>query len=558
MTTAKEQKGYKFGDMDEEEKARICFNFTVGDPERREFYSPLFNLSGGTYPNNTECIKRITAPLNHMVRLEFRDQFHLEESPSCEFDKLEVHNGGHGYSPLAGTFCGREFPKPIQSEGRELYLKFTSDASIEYVGFKAVYSFIPAPRTEVDPPECKFNRDGENGRISYSDISNGTIVHANETLSPIDCTWTIRVQNGSKIYITFLHYELAQPNNCQTNFLDIISGGAKQDRLSHFCGTIAEPTTSVTNEVQIRFFAQGALLKQNNKPPKLEVLYTAFREVNDPKDCNALTEFSCDDGWCISNKLTCDGDYNCKYRYDEDASRCAVSSGIFLVLTSDHMIIILVVFTALVMGMCASITITCYNKIQERREREREYKIRRSKEVSMEIGLAPPAAPSSELEAALAAEIRLRKQHQTGQLAGQLAPMGGQLVDDVEDGRYLPDHPNGVLIMAGSGPVCGGGGTDGDRQSLGDRQSVKSVPLCPQHGHGTYRDNALDRDSLTPPIPPPPPPPLQAYYRMRDSPANEMSGRWSPLEDSTMASSPQGPSQNNGGETGRPDLVAHR
>lgn len=142
--------------------------------------------------------------------------------------------------------------------------------------------------------------------------------------------------------------------------------------------------------------------------------------------------------------------------------------------------------------------------------------------VSMEIGLAPPAAPSSELEAALAAEIRLRKQHQSGQLAGQLAPVGGQLVDDVEDGRYLPDvdlqafrkHPNGVLIMAGSGPVCGGGagggGTDGDRQSLGDRQSVKSVPLCPQHGHATtYRDNALNRDSLTPPIPPPPPPPLQ-------------------------------------------------
>lgn len=139
----------------------------------------------------------------------------------------------------------------------------------------------------------------------------------------------------------------------------------------------------------------------------------------------------------------------------------------------------------------------------------------------MEIGLAPPAAPSSELEAALAAELCLRKQHQTGQLASQLAPMSGQLVDDVEDGRYLPDvdlqafrkHPNGVLIMAGSGPVCSGGGgaggAEGDRQSLGDRQSVKSVPLCPQHGHGTYRDSALNRDSITPPIPPPPPPPIQ-------------------------------------------------
>lgn len=66
IITAKEQKGYKFGEMDEEEKARICFNFTVGDPERREFYSPLFNLSGGTYPNNTECMKRITGNLEHL------------------------------------------------------------------------------------------------------------------------------------------------------------------------------------------------------------------------------------------------------------------------------------------------------------------------------------------------------------------------------------------------------------------------------------------------------------------------------------------------------------
>ena len=54
-------------------------------------------------------------------------------------------------------------------------------------------------------------------------------------------------------------------------------------RLNHFCGTIAEPTTSVTNEVQIRFFAQGILLRQS-KLPKLEVLYTAFREVNDPSE----------------------------------------------------------------------------------------------------------------------------------------------------------------------------------------------------------------------------------------------------------------------------------
>lgn len=540
---AKDSKGNTFGDLDEDEKQRICYNFTTGNIERKEFYSPLYNQSG-TYPNNTECVKVISAPPNHMVRLEFRDKFHMEESPSCEFDYLEILNGGHVYSPLEAKVCGREFPKPITSEGRELFLRFISDASIEYVGFKAVYSYAAAPKSNEPPPEdCQFTRNGTHGKLGFADIKNSQIQHTKQTGIAIDCTWTVRVPENWKIYLTFLEYKLGQPNQCGQNFVDIISQGGKKERLRHFCGTIAEPTPTTTNEVQIRYFAHATALTG----VKLSILFTAYREAPDTNECDPKTEFSCDDGWCIDQALMCDGDFNCKYRYDEDVARCIKSGPVTSVLTSEHMIIILVVFSALVMGMCASITITCYNKIQERRDREREYKMRRSKEVSMEIGLAPPAAPSSELEAALAAEIRLRKQHQQGQ----------QMLDDEDNGRFLPEvdlqafrkHPNGVLIMTGSGPVC----TDGDHQSMGDRQSVKSVPLCPQHG--IYRDNALNRDSLTPPIPPPPPPPLQAYYRMRDPPSSDMSGRWSPLDDSTHASSPQGPSAQSG-ETGRPDLVA--
>lgn len=58
-----------------------------------------------------------------------------------------------------------------------------------------------------------------------------------------------------------------------------------------------------------------------------------------------------------------------------------------LILTSEHMIIILIVFFALVLGMCASITISCWGKIKERRQREREYRLRRSREASVEVGL---------------------------------------------------------------------------------------------------------------------------------------------------------------------------
>lgn len=51
------------------------------------------------------------------------------------------------------------------------------------------------------------------------------------------------------------------------------------------------------------------------------------------------------------------------------------------------MVVILIVFCALVFGMCASITISCWSKIEERRLRKREYKLRRSRETSMEVGL---------------------------------------------------------------------------------------------------------------------------------------------------------------------------
>lgn len=130
------------------------------------------------------------------------------------------------------------------------------------------------------------------------------------------------------------------------------------------------------------------------------------------------SEFDCDDGTCIDGDLVCDGYNNCKYRYDEDpnttclrgeplihpsinqlidesliidySSHCLPSftgnTG-SLILTSEHMIIILIVFFALVLGMCASITVSCWGKIQERRQRKLEYKMRRSRDASMEKGL---------------------------------------------------------------------------------------------------------------------------------------------------------------------------
>lgn len=86
-----------------------------------------------------------TATAGHLLRLDFRDEFHIEPSDACKFDYLEVRDGAHGYENLIGKFCGREFPPMMTSSGRFLWLRFHSDENIEYKGFSAVYESIPKP-----------------------------------------------------------------------------------------------------------------------------------------------------------------------------------------------------------------------------------------------------------------------------------------------------------------------------------------------------------------------------------------------------------------------------
>lgn len=86
-----------------------------------------------------------TAPYGYFIRVDFRDQFSLEESETCEYDRLEIRDGQFGYSDLIDVICGHNFPTEISSTDRYLWLRFKSDESIEYSGFRAVYTFIPLP-----------------------------------------------------------------------------------------------------------------------------------------------------------------------------------------------------------------------------------------------------------------------------------------------------------------------------------------------------------------------------------------------------------------------------
>lgn len=93
------------------------------------------------------------------------------------------------------------------------------------------------------------------------------------------------------MYINFKRYELAQPNNCEVNYIDIYGEILSEDkRVVKFCGTATEPQKSEANIINIRYHAKPEAL--SSPTVKFEIIFTAYREWQDPKGEHFIFSFS--------------------------------------------------------------------------------------------------------------------------------------------------------------------------------------------------------------------------------------------------------------------------
>ncbi|XP_053211310.1 uncharacterized protein LOC128394958 [Panonychus citri] len=546
QVTAKESMSIKLTAVNTDYEA--CYNFSVGDKTKGEFYSPNYP---NNYPNQTDCILKIEAPYGQYIKIEFRDRFAMEASPNCEYDRLEIRNGKYGYSDILSVLCGHNFPHEIQSTHNYLWLRFKSDESIEYEGFRGVYTFLNQATTIPPPPACQHNLTGESGRINGTRISEDVIKYSEDYSVPLECIWSITVSPEKKMYINFTDYKLEKPNDCHLNYIDIYGNSLLEtSRKERFCGTATEPHKSETNKVHIRLHAKPGALKF-----AFTILFTAFREPKNPAKCDPKTEFDCDDGTCIHISLKCDGHPNCIYRYDEDKSDCEKDSKSLTSFDSNHMIIILILFFALVIGMCASIVVSCWGKIQERRQRELEYKLRRSREPSVERDLDRTITmtriePVLDYPPPLCSGGGKGDGGGGGSLVGSGGGSTGMLIrsnytkssanlmdasnpEEDEHGCYVPDvggyyrktptgdhhhhhhHPGSLLDDLGSGGEDGGGGGGRDKYPP---ENVIRYPVLPNDCPYYHQDSDTGlRSGSESPIPPPPPPPALSHLRSRNT-----------------------------------------
>ena len=111
-----------------------CSNLLVRDASKP---SGTISASSGssTYSSNMDCRWNLTS--NGVIELLF---YHFATESSADY--VRVYDGDSTSAPLIGRFSGSSLPAPITSSSTKLYVRFTSDSSLEYRGFIARYRGI--------------------------------------------------------------------------------------------------------------------------------------------------------------------------------------------------------------------------------------------------------------------------------------------------------------------------------------------------------------------------------------------------------------------------------
>ena len=79
------------------------------------------------YPPLKDCVWVVNSQEGHQIRFNVTS-FDMENHTNCDYDFLELRNGGEATSPLFGKFCGTIIPKEWISHSNKFYIRFKTDA----------------------------------------------------------------------------------------------------------------------------------------------------------------------------------------------------------------------------------------------------------------------------------------------------------------------------------------------------------------------------------------------------------------------------------------------
>uniref|UniRef100_A0A8C5UZ61 Cubilin n=1 Tax=Microcebus murinus TaxID=30608 RepID=A0A8C5UZ61_MICMU len=179
------------------------------------------------YPNNWECIYRITVKSSQQIALHFTN-FSLEEAfgGKCP-DFLEIKDGGYETSPSLGIYCGSNLPPRIISHSNKLWLKFKSDVADSRSGFSAYW--------DGSSTGCGGNLTSSRGTFTSPNYPM-PYYHSSE------CYWWLKASHGSPFELQFKDFHLEHHPNCTLDYLAVYDGPSTSSHLlTQLCGDEKPP-----------------------------------------------------------------------------------------------------------------------------------------------------------------------------------------------------------------------------------------------------------------------------------------------------------------------------
>ncbi|MEQ2258954.1 hypothetical protein XENORESO_004910 [Xenotaenia resolanae] len=104
------------------------------------------DFPGQSYPNGALYQWRITVPEGERARLTFTT---FDLVPDVCGDFVQIYDGHKAGSSLVGRFCGGSVPKPVESSGNTMVVRFKSDNSLTSKGFQATYTKSSLPPVAI-------------------------------------------------------------------------------------------------------------------------------------------------------------------------------------------------------------------------------------------------------------------------------------------------------------------------------------------------------------------------------------------------------------------------